>query len=190
MHCECVCECMCKQTHSATGPSRSLCTGMISWPKKRLMIGRLLANLSFTSISSTSVIRATKVYFCMGRESGYGATPPNRIAFFLLFFCQLVLTSPCHTGLVVLAMMDERLSWPWWVNLGRPLLLPGWIDIFRYGSGLKNMPFFRPIARMSADDKWSRQHVALQPIKAKTLTEASKNNHFLWSKYIIWVNYC
>lgn len=119
------------------------------------MIGRLLANLSFTSISSTSVIRATKVYFCAGRESpsgGYGATAGNLIQFFLFFFCEFVRTSLCHTGLVVLAMMDERLSWPWWVNLGRPLLLPGWMDIFRYGSGLKNMPFFRPIARMSADD--------------------------------------
>lgn len=63
--------------------------------------------------------------------------------------CVILLTSPCHTGLVVLAMMEERLSWPWWVNLGSPLLFPGWMDIFRYGSGLKNMPFFRPTARMS-----------------------------------------
>lgn len=42
-----------------------------------------------------------------------------------------VLTSPCHTGLVVLAIMEDRLSCPWWVNLGRPLLFPGWMDIFR-----------------------------------------------------------
>lgn len=54
---------VCMWTHSAVGPSRSLCKGMISWPRNRLMIGRLLANLSFTSISKTSVIRATKVYF-------------------------------------------------------------------------------------------------------------------------------
>lgn len=53
----------CVWTHSGVGLSRSLCTGMISWPRNRLMIGRLLANLSFTSISNTSVIRATKVYF-------------------------------------------------------------------------------------------------------------------------------
>lgn len=41
--------------------SRSLWTGIDSFPKKRLMMGRLLANLSFTSISSTSVGKDTKL---------------------------------------------------------------------------------------------------------------------------------
>lgn len=44
--------------------SRSLWTGIESFPKKRLMIGRLLANLSFTSISSTSVGNDTKLNCC------------------------------------------------------------------------------------------------------------------------------
>lgn len=44
--------------------SISLCTGMVSCPRKRLMIGRLFANLSFTSMYRMSVISATKVYFC------------------------------------------------------------------------------------------------------------------------------
>lgn len=41
--------------------SSNLCTGMDSLPKKRFMMGRLLANLSFTSISNTSVGRDTKL---------------------------------------------------------------------------------------------------------------------------------
>lgn len=67
----------------------------------------------------------------------------------LLSQCEVMLTSPSHKGLMVLDMMEERLSWPWWVNFGRPLLFPGWIDIFRQGSGLKNIPFFRFTARKS-----------------------------------------
>lgn len=43
--------------------SSSLCTGMVSFPRKRLMIGRLLANLSLISISKTSVRSAKKEYF-------------------------------------------------------------------------------------------------------------------------------
>lgn len=41
--------------------SSNRCTGMESFPRKRLMIGRLFANLSFTSISRTSVGRETKL---------------------------------------------------------------------------------------------------------------------------------
>lgn len=41
--------------------SSSRWTGMDSFPKKRLMIGRLFANLSFTSISRTSVGSETKL---------------------------------------------------------------------------------------------------------------------------------
>lgn len=41
--------------------SSNLCTGMDSFPRKRFIMGRLLANLSFTSISSTSVGRDTKL---------------------------------------------------------------------------------------------------------------------------------
>lgn len=55
-------------TDPAVCLSSSLCTGIVSWPKKRLMIGRLFANLSLTSISKTSIIRATKVYFCRPEE--------------------------------------------------------------------------------------------------------------------------
>src|SRR4029434_10381299 len=29
------------------------------------------------------------------------------------------LTSPCHTGWVVLVTMVARLSWPWWVKVGK-----------------------------------------------------------------------
>ena len=61
-----------------------------------------------------------------------------------------IVTSPCQTGLVVLAMMADRRSCPWWLKMGKTLLFPGWMDIFRYGSGLKNIPFFRPVARRSA----------------------------------------
>lgn len=43
--------------------SSSLCTGMVSFPRKRLMMGRLLANLSLISISKTSVKSAKKEYF-------------------------------------------------------------------------------------------------------------------------------
>lgn len=43
--------------------SSSLWTGMVSFPRKRLMIGRLLANLSLISISKTSVRSAKKEYF-------------------------------------------------------------------------------------------------------------------------------
>lgn len=39
-------------------------TGIESFPRKRLMIGRLLANLSLTSISRTSVGRETKLNCC------------------------------------------------------------------------------------------------------------------------------
>lgn len=46
-------------------------------------------------------------------------------------------------------MMADRRSCPWWLNTGKTLLFPGWMDIFRYGSGLKNMPFFKPVARKS-----------------------------------------
>lgn len=60
-------------------------------------------------------------------------------------------TSPCQTGLVVLAMMADRRSCPWWLKTGKTLLFPGWMDIFRYGSGLKNIPFFRPVARKSEE---------------------------------------
>lgn len=45
--------------------SSSLWTGTESFPRKRLMIGRLLANLSFTSISRTSVGRDTKLNLCL-----------------------------------------------------------------------------------------------------------------------------
>lgn len=41
--------------------SNSLWTGTDSFPRKRLIIGRLLANLSLTSISRTSVGRDTKL---------------------------------------------------------------------------------------------------------------------------------
>lgn len=41
--------------------SKSRWTGMESFPRKRLMIGRLFANLSLTSISRTSVGRETKL---------------------------------------------------------------------------------------------------------------------------------
>lgn len=50
--------------------SISRCTGMVSWPRKRLMIGRLLANLSFTSMYRMSVISATNVYFCRETQEG------------------------------------------------------------------------------------------------------------------------
>ena len=43
--------------------SSSLWTGMVSFPRKRLMIGRLLANLSLISVSKTSVRSAKKEYF-------------------------------------------------------------------------------------------------------------------------------
>lgn len=59
-------------------------------------------------------------------------------------------TSPCQTGLMVFAMIADRRSCPWWLKTGKTLLFPGWMDIFRYGSGLKNMPFFKPVARRSA----------------------------------------
>lgn len=49
--------------------SSSLWTGTESFPKKRLMIGRLLANLSFTSISSTSVGRDTKLNLWRNKET-------------------------------------------------------------------------------------------------------------------------
>lgn len=48
--------------------SSNLCTGTHSFPRKRLMIGLLLANLSFTSISKTSVGRDTKLNFCGQKE--------------------------------------------------------------------------------------------------------------------------
>lgn len=54
--------------YSAVALSKSLCTGMMSWPRKRLMIGLLFANLSFTSTSNTSVTRATNVYFYKTNE--------------------------------------------------------------------------------------------------------------------------
>lgn len=41
---------------------------MESFPRKRLMIGRLLANLSLTSISRTSVGRETKLNCCNKRR--------------------------------------------------------------------------------------------------------------------------
>ena len=48
--------------------SSSLCTGTDSFPRNLLMMGRLLANLSFTSISRTSVGRDTKLNLC--RDTG------------------------------------------------------------------------------------------------------------------------
>lgn len=50
-------------------------------------------------------------------------------------------------------MMADRRSCPWWLNTGKTLLFPGWMDIFKYGSGLKNIPFFKPIARKSERKK-------------------------------------
>lgn len=44
--------------------SSSLCTGTTKFPRKRLMMGLLLANLSLTSISKTSVGRDTKWNRC------------------------------------------------------------------------------------------------------------------------------
>ncbi len=141
--------------------SISRCTGMVSWPRKRLMIGRLFANLSFTSMYRMSVISATNVYFC--REANTDTDHMFSVVYWEYIVwkrtCVLMLsvvyksrnvTSPCQTGLVVLAMMADRRSCPWWLKMGKTLLFPGWMDIFRYGSGLKNMPFFRPVARRSA----------------------------------------
>lgn len=82
--------------------SSSRCTGMVSFPKKRLMIGRLLANLSLISISKTSVRSAKKEYF-----------------------------SRCQMGLVVLLMMVDLRSCPWWAQVGKLLFFPGRMDIFR-----------------------------------------------------------
>lgn len=58
----------CHDTHPDACLSSSICTGMFSWPRKRLIIGRLLANLSLISITKTSVIRATKVCFYMEKQ--------------------------------------------------------------------------------------------------------------------------
>lgn len=126
------------------------------------MIGRLFANLSFTSMYRMSVISATKVYFCREADKHIHSI----LSLFLPVASMCVdqwmntssvrsksngsVTSPCQTGLVVLAMMADRRSCPWWLKMGKTLLFPGWMDIFRYGSGLKNIPFFRPVARRSA----------------------------------------
>lgn len=55
-------------------------------------------------------------------------------------------TSVLHWGLMVLHTTLERFSWPWWGSEGKMLCLPGWMESFRYGSGLKNIPFFSPTA--------------------------------------------
>lgn len=71
--------------------SSSLWTGIDSFPKKRLMMGRLLANLSFTSISSTSVGRDTKLKCCNEK--------PNNINWEVI---GLDSSSPCVSALVML----------------------------------------------------------------------------------------
>lgn len=55
-------------------------------------------------------------------------------------------TSVLHCGLTVLQTTPERFSWPWWGSEGKMLCFPGWMESFRYGSGLKNIPFFKPTA--------------------------------------------
>lgn len=60
---ECVCVCGGVAGYPMAWRSSSRCTGMVSFPRKRLMIGRLLANLSLISISKTSVRSAKKEYF-------------------------------------------------------------------------------------------------------------------------------
>lgn len=57
--------------------SKSLCTGTDSFPRKRLIIGRLLANLSFTSISRTSVGRDTKLNLWGNQTHGEGGLVEN-----------------------------------------------------------------------------------------------------------------
>lgn len=136
----------CHDTHPDACLSSSICTGMFSWPRKRLIIGRLLANLSLISITKTSVIRATKVCFYMEkqRENWKKNTSWSELfqqTFVWLWMCLFLLqsaldvcvcvTSPCHTGLVVLVVMPDRLSWPWWEKVGKQLLLPGWMLIFK-----------------------------------------------------------
>lgn len=41
------------------------------------------------------------------------------------------LTSRCQMGFVVLLMIVDLLSWPWWAQVGKLLFFPGWMDIFR-----------------------------------------------------------
>lgn len=58
-------------------------------------------------------------------------------------------TSVLHCGLTVLQTTPDRFSWPWCGSEGKMLCFPGWMESFRYGSGLKNIPFFKPTAWMS-----------------------------------------
>lgn len=60
--------CICVRVYPMACFSSSLWTGTESFPRKRLMIGRLLANLSFTSISRTSVGSDTKLNLCRKRQ--------------------------------------------------------------------------------------------------------------------------
>lgn len=54
---------------------------------------------------------------------------------------------------MVLQTIPDLFSWPWWGRAGKVLCLPGWMEIFRYGSGLKNIPFFSPTAWKSERDR-------------------------------------
>lgn len=67
------------------------------------------------------------------------------------------LTSRCQMGLVVLLMMVDLRSCPWWAQVGKLLFFPGRMDIFRYGSGLKNIPFFSPTALRSLKKEKERR---------------------------------
>lgn len=60
-------------------------------------------------------------------------------------------TSELHCGLTVLHTTPDRFSWPWCGSEGKMLCFPGWIESFRYGSGLKNIPFFNPTAWRSGN---------------------------------------
>lgn len=82
--------------------SSSLWTGTTSFPRKRLMMGLLLANLSFTSISNTSVGKDTKLKRCECKINKY-LWDPLQTAFlhqqkylFLFFFDLFMYTMPIN----------------------------------------------------------------------------------------------
>ena len=56
---------------------------------------------------------------------------------------------PCQEGSTVDSAIWVRQTWPWWGRRSKPSPFPGCIDIFKNGSGLKNIPFVKLRALIS-----------------------------------------